>query len=348
MRGIKELLFFHNYLVLPNFGGFVLKAGASHFSGSGSIIIPPSKTVSFNAQLKQNDSVLAIWLQTELHCSADESLNHLRDFTEFCSAILTTRRRLSLDGIGFFYLDFENNISFEPQNDANFLTSSFGLAPLQLKVLEPERVETKTETVFVDRTVTTPKVADTLKVKRNYQRMVTPIVLSALLFTLLFIFVSNNKISGPIKASILGSESKGYYQPLVYSDLNLKTSETEKTAYVADANGVATVKLDEKALAVKAIENNVSSTSSKKSLRRYRKSNSTNRFEIVLGCFTVRENANKMADKIAAQRVDVFVSDINEKGMYVVSSGTYITKDEAISDLVALKSKFPKAWIKNP
>jgi hypothetical protein len=56
IKGIKELLYSNNYLVIPNFGGFVLKQSSSHFSNSTGILNPPSKIVSFNKQLKQKQN----------------------------------------------------------------------------------------------------------------------------------------------------------------------------------------------------------------------------------------------------------------------------------------------------
>src|SRR4051812_36740741 len=106
IKGIQEQLFYNDYLVLPDFGGFVLKKKASHYSPTGGSIIPPSKTVSFNVQLKQNDGILVLWLQNKLACTSSEALSHLVEFSHYCSGILNTKRRLTLDGIGFFYLDF--------------------------------------------------------------------------------------------------------------------------------------------------------------------------------------------------------------------------------------------------
>ena len=350
IKGVKELLFFHNYLVLPKFGGFVLKINSSHFSGSGTGLIPPSKTITFNAQLKQDDSVLVIWLQNSLNCSPAEALVHLHDFAEFCTAILATRRRLSLDGIGFFYLDFENNISFEPQSDANFLTDSFGLTALQLNKIETIEPVVKNNSVFIDRTTALPEKVTNTQTKRHYQHLVTPLVLVVVLFSLLIVFVSNNKISGPLRASVFGTNNKGVYEPIPYADLKLIDPEKGNTAYVADANGIATIQLNNKTIAVKAIEFPESNLNhGERSHFRHKKSmHSTSQFEIVLGCFTILENANKMADKVSAQNISAIVSEKNDKGMYVVSSGNYGDKESAIADLAIIKNKFPKAWIKQP
>jgi hypothetical protein len=349
IKGIKEQLFFNNYLVLPDFGGFVLKSNASHFSASGGLLLPPSKTVSFNSQLKQNDGILATWLQSTLHCSAHEALNHLHDFSEFCTGILNARRRLSLDGIGFFYLDFENNICFEPQQDSNFLTKSFGLGPVLLTEIEPEISEVKKETVFVDRTLhVQEKSFSSAKPKRNYGKLVSPVLLSILITGLLTLLIINSRISGELRSSLFGENNKGAYTPLNYGELTLATIENRNMAYVADANGIATIDLENgKRVAVKAVENKFNSRylNSSKPISRIN-SSGLKTFEIVLGCFTVLENANRMANKLAFEQISASVSGKNHKGMYVVSSGAFASKEEALRQLVKLKTGFPHAWIK--
>jgi CCDC81-like HU domain protein/sporulation related protein len=349
IKGIKEQLFLNNYLVLPNFGGFVLRFNPSHFSGAGTFILPPSKTVSFNSQLKQNDGLLAMWLQAKLNCTAAEALTHLHEFAEYCSGILTTRRRLSLDTIGFFYLDFENNICFEPQQDGNFLTKSFGLAPVSIKELEPEIRETKKETVFVDRTVNTESIAQVQKQKRNYSRALVPAVLMIVFLSGLLMFVSTTKFNGPLQASVFSSNGKSTYMPLNYPELVLAQAPKDNDTYVADANGIATITLENnKTLAVKALNNIVNTNATTPSRSNAKAVRSSGKFEIVLGCFTVLENANRMLDKLSKENIGAFVSKKNNKGMYVVVNDSFATKDSAITGLAEIKRAYPKAWIKQP
>lgn len=349
INGIKEQLFLNNYLVLPNFGGFVLKLRAAHFSTSGGLLMPPSKTVSFNVQLKQNDSILAVWLQNVMNISADESLRHLHDFAEFCSGVLNAKRRLSLDGIGFFYLDFENNICFEPQQDSNFLSSSFGLAPLAIKELDQESQPLKKETVFVDRTIAqTESIQKIAPVKRSYRRIVSPLILFVLFFGLLAFVVSNSKISGELRSSLFGTESKNNYSPISYSDLNISALPHKSSTYIADANGIAALELEKGVkFWVKAVETGITTTdlSSTESLHAV-SSNKKNKFEIVLGCFTQLNNAKRMVKKVSKYEIRVKLSGKNAKGMYVVSNGSFDTKEEALSQLQQIQDNFPNAWIK--
>ncbi|MBX3164436.1 MAG: SPOR domain-containing protein [Bacteroidetes bacterium] len=338
IKGIKEQLFYNDYLVLPNFGGFVLKSNSSHFSASGTLLLPPSKTVSFNAQLKQNDGILATWLQTQLNCNANEALNHLHEFSEFCTSILNTRRRLNLDNIGFFYLDFENNICFEPQQDANFLMKSFGLGAVSIQEIQMEAKEPKKEPAFEDRVITVQTMPVQQKTKRNYSKLIAPSIVTLFFLSLLFLIVSNQKISGKLQASLFSSNNTTTYTPLTYPELIIQKDEIQKQAYIADANGIAALDLEDKTISVKAVE------SSKTKNSKLKTSNSKHNYEVVLGCFSILENANRLSEKLSAQNIPASVSG-KHKGLYVVSIGAS-SKQQATETLSEIKSVVPKAWIK--
>ncbi len=346
IKGIRELLFTHDYLVLPGFGGFVLKAGPAHFGNQGTLLMPASKTVSFNAQLRQNDGILAHWLQEKLGCSAAEALQHLHDFTGYCSGILTARRRLTVDRIGFFYLDFEGNTCFEPQADSNFLTESFGLGPVSVKEIEiPVNVtEPKREPVFVDRTMAGGN-GPAQKTQRNYRRLVIPTLFSLLVFSLLLLFVSTNRFSGQLNASLFGKGENSAYQPINYTELSLPAPKHNLYSYVADANGIASLDLGtDQPIAVNILEgtqNNAFKIHARGPVKQLRAG-----FEIVLGCFTVRNNASRMVTKLADRNIPAEISGKNEKGMYVVSDGRFISREAAVDHLKQLKSDFPNAWIR--
>jgi hypothetical protein len=344
IKGIKEQLFLNNYLVLPNFGGFVLKQVSSHFSASGGMLMPPSKNISFNSQLKQNDGILALWLQNQLNCDNNTAILHLNDFAEYCKSILANKGRLTIEGVGFFHTDFENNICFEPHQQTNFLSSSFGLCPVSVKEIE---IPQKAETIFVDRVITKTEVESETKKVRNYRRMAVVAVSGAFLLSCLFLVVSNNKISGKLQASLFGKEQKATYTPFSYQDLNLKNLSTNKKDYVADANGIATLELENnKTLAVQALENISSETASNINHMAVKSRSAHKNFEIVLGCFSVLDNANRMVKKLKAESVSAELSGQNNKGLYIVSSGSFDTKEDAAQQLSQIKTTCPNAWIK--
>ncbi len=340
IKGIKEQLFFNDYLVLPGFGGFVLKSSSAHFAGAGTLLVAPSKTVTFNVQLKQNDGILALWLQDKLKCGAQESISHLKDFAEYCNSILTAKRRLSLDGIGFFYLDFENNICFEPQHDTNFLSSSFGLAPVSITPHAEEIKEVKKPKTFVDRPAAMlTEIQEEKKFTRNYRRLVAPALLSTVLITFLLLLVSGRKFTGELRSSFFNERTSGTYRYITYPELAIVSVPKMDESFVADANGIAMIDLGTIKIPVKAIYGSGGRSSGKTELAQY---------EVVLGCFSVLNNAHKLVKQVARKNLKAHVSGKNAKGLYVVSNGQFSTKNEALLHLSTIKDLYPNAWVKQP
>lgn len=334
IRGIRESLHKHDYLVLPEFGGFVLKARFAHYGPTGNSLFPPAKTISFNLQLKQDDGILVSWLTKELNCDATEALRQLKDFSAFCQGVLSARRRLSLDGIGFFFLDFENNICFEPQADVNYQRASFGLEPLQLKPLpQQEEVQERNRPfVFEDRQASSTNLPP---VRRpNYRRALVPAVLILVLFALTGVLLNERKISGQLQAAFGSVNGTQVYSPLKYNPLQLEVSIATPATYVTDANGIAVLRFSERRqFAVKAgdVILNVAEKA---------------RFEIVVGCFSKIENAKKLIRQLSNKSIRAELSGKNDKGLYLVNAGRFEDRAEALTKIEQLRNNHPHAWLR--
>lgn len=349
INGIKEQLFCNDYLVIPGFGGFVLKSSPAHLVASGGMLMPAAKTVSFNAQLKLNDGVLVLWLQAKLNCTNTEALQHLNDFAGFCTSILNTKRRLNIQDIGFFYLDFENNLCFEAQHDVNFKTDSFGLSALSLTELTPEVNVEKVTKSFTDRVITTEPLTETPRAgrTRNYRSLLSPIIIAVLFFSLVSLLVVNSRISGALKSTFLYTSSKSSFVPLNYPELKLVNNQGTSLTYVADANGLASIELEGgKSLLVKVAEQTPANQPKAPASLPVHVSGGD--YEVVLGCFSVLQNANRMIKQLAGKNINALVAAKKHKGMYVVSLGSFTSKEEALQKLQEVKDNYPKAWIKKP
>jgi len=352
IRGILELLYKHDYLVLPGFGGFVLKSHASVFSSTGTALLPPSKKLGFNKQLRQNDGVLLNWLQNELACDHAAALIHLEEFADYCNSILNNKRRLSIERLGFFYLDFENNLCFEPRTDVNFLSDSFGLAPVHLKEIVTEeaiRQESKTK-VFVDRPAPSPaEVPQILKQPTSIRNARKGLAYGAFAVFVVFILsfiVTSVGVQGPLKAAFFSSTDKPEYKFTEYDPISVTENEPNQVMYISTSEKEGLLKLDEDVRFV------VSSlvkkrTDDKAGLKPKQKaSQSSGSYRIVFGCFSVKGNASKYARRLEEKQYDVSVTKLNDKGLYVVALGGYTSKEAARSELNSIKSLFPHAWIK--
>lgn len=327
IEGLKGQLSLHDYIVLPGFGGFVLRHRPAHFGAGGNALFPPSKTVTFNAQLKQNDGIMASWLCEHTGCIPAQATAHLNDFSGYCHGVLSGHRRLTLPGIGFFYLDFEDNLCFDPQSDQNFLAASFGLQPLQLT--GTKQVPTR-KTVFEDRKITTT-VSRRKTGSERLRRAALPAAL--FLFTAMFtvMLVSVSEFRGELRAALGGTSGAGTYQPAGYSPLKL-SAPSPSQPLVADANGIARLTLAGREVPVK-VEVPGRSVETK--------------YQIILGCFEVPSNARKMVRQMKRQQIDARISPVKHRGMMVVTAGSYSEREQAMADLPAVRRVIPAAWIRS-
>lgn len=344
IEGIKLLLHEQDYVVIPNFGGFVTQVHFSKYLIEKNILTPPGKIISFNKQLRQNDGVLALWLQNKLNINSENALKHVFEFSDYCNQVLQAKRRLNLENLGFFFLDLENNICFEPKNDSNYLLDSFGLTPVTLNEL-PIVAENKKEIEVVDRKPEEAKQELPVKRKRNLKPLTYLVLGGSILFFSLAALVTINKTQGPLLSGIFNNNATKTYKPILYSELVLEKTNFETEAYVPNSEGIAIIELNEKALAVKVIADEETPHNAKK--QSYSNYVYTNKFQIVLGCFSLKNNAEKMVKKLQRQNVNAGIAGTNSKGMHVVSCAGFNSKDEAQSYLAEIKSSFPTAWIKS-
>ena len=62
-KDISHLLHSNDCVILPNFGAFVLKSKSAYIENNE--FFPPSKYVSYNSMLKDNDGLLAKFISEE-------------------------------------------------------------------------------------------------------------------------------------------------------------------------------------------------------------------------------------------------------------------------------------------
>ena len=73
-KEIYDLLYNNDCVIVPNFGAFVLKSKSAYIKKNE--FFPPSKYVSFNAMLKDNDGLLA------KHISGEKNISYKKKYSE--------------------------------------------------------------------------------------------------------------------------------------------------------------------------------------------------------------------------------------------------------------------------
>ena len=124
---IKDLLYRNECVILPNLGAFVARNTPSNIDESNNIISPPSKIISFNASIKENDGLLANYISTCEEISHKKAIEKINKKIAAYKKTLNNEEELKFKNIGSLSLK-DNNYIFSPSNKVNFLSSSFGLA----------------------------------------------------------------------------------------------------------------------------------------------------------------------------------------------------------------------------
>lgn len=124
---ISDLLYRYECVIVPNFGGFVtneISAKVNHFTHT---FYPPTKQVSFNSHLKNNDGLLANHIASVEKIPFADAVLSIKKTTENWKQTLE-KESVEISKIGSLTLNKEGKIIFEPTITENYLTSSFGLS----------------------------------------------------------------------------------------------------------------------------------------------------------------------------------------------------------------------------
>ena len=124
---ISELLYRYDCVIVPNFGGFITNETSAKINSSTHTFYPPTKQISFNRYLKNNDGLLANYIATVNNISFSKALEIIKENVEQWNQSLQNEV-LEIEKIGNLSLNNEGNILFDPLVSENYLTQSFGLA----------------------------------------------------------------------------------------------------------------------------------------------------------------------------------------------------------------------------
>ena len=139
---IEKLLFLHDTLTIPSFGGFTAMRAPAAVDYAGGALTPPSKTLTFNENLSVDDGILVEDISKSYSISADEARAAIQAFVDQIQTQLNQREIVTLSGVGRLYKNYVQKIQFLPDS-TNFRADSYGLPPLQFSPIVRSREVTE-------------------------------------------------------------------------------------------------------------------------------------------------------------------------------------------------------------
>lgn len=132
---ISDLLFLHDCVIIPDFGGFICNYKSAYIDEDSGLICPPTKDILFNRNLTHNDGLLVNWIASKENITYDKATTQLTLFCEDLKIRLNQKQRVAFGDIGVFFTDRRFNIIFEP-GKSNFFAEAYGMEPIAVHPTE--------------------------------------------------------------------------------------------------------------------------------------------------------------------------------------------------------------------
>ena len=135
---ISELLYRYDCVIVPEFGAFLTKRISAQIDPSSYFLSPPKKVLSFNAQLQHNDGLLCNYVAEIEKVPYSQAIKIVHEKAEEFKKILASTGTLQFKYVGELLLSSEGVLSFNPNRNINYLTTSFGLEGLKAPSIKRE------------------------------------------------------------------------------------------------------------------------------------------------------------------------------------------------------------------
>ncbi len=343
---ISDLLYQHDCVIVPGLGGFVVNYKPATVNEIKNTLYPPSKSISFNKNLTNNDGLLTNYIAEKTNKEYATVSQLIEEQVIEVNGTIKQNKKWHIENVGSLFLDAENTVLFEPQTNINYLKDSYGLTVFQKQPINRTSLEDKITQEIKDRTA--PLVV--VKEKRNARRWA---VAAAITIPLAFFAIwlpSKYDLGADINYAELNpfaTKPKAVYhadnKTFTIND-NSEKSIKEQLLLAKENDVFIEIKIDENAkpIVVQLKENKVAEpvstyvASSKQELH----------YHIVGGCFSSKRNANKLVNKLKKEGFDAWIIG-KRKGLWTVSYSSFVTRKEAVEALAKAQSHNDKAWVLN-
>ena len=206
---IEKLLAQHDYVVVPNLGGFVVQIQSAKLLSDH--IVPPLSTIGFNPLMHHADGLLAIEIARSEQISYRMAMEYIEKQVESLRIILRLKGKIQFGDLGTFYQNNSENLIFSPAVKVDFLPQNFELTTLYISQKDKQLNSEK------------PKITITLPSSRVFKYA----SVAMLAFGLFCISPTINDMRKPDNADILTS---AFYNstPETVASNTVATNESNK------------------------------------------------------------------------------------------------------------------------
>lgn len=330
IKYISELLCKHDCVIIPGFGGFIGNYSPAIINAVNHTFYPPSKSLLFNIHLKQNDGLLATHISQAEEISFEQAMELILMMVSTWTQELGKGNTLILENVGTIVKENSDIIQFVQDLSFNYLPEAYGLTPFVSPAIKRPGIQDKIEKK-IQRYINTPS-GHPLRLTRTLKRaaiIAIPLGIAA------YLSISNidqiRKFHENYSGFFFSSPTSAIEKRKESPNILLKRSLIPEPKPASSIQPIPVTKI------LPAHNSGTLANSDPLPAKP---------FAIIVGAFRFRENADNMVTKLKKAGYDAGIYDITSTGLFRVTVGSFISRNEAILQLEAVRSKYnSSAWL---
>ncbi|MDA9227637.1 SPOR domain-containing protein [Flavobacteriales bacterium] len=307
---ISQLLYKNDCVILMNFGGFVCSSISANLNKKTGILTPPSKSILFNSQLKDNDGLLINHIAQAENISQENAKLNLLKFVNQSLENLNKFKSCRFEEIGLFTLNSDGNIIFTQDLKRNYNLNAFGFQDVINNKITRDNSEIIEESLKL------------IKQKNNFtaKRLLKAAAIIIPLIGLSFLSITQEDRINNIYTQIAN------VNPISFKKDNV-------TVLKDQSNKEIKIKQE---IQPEIINNEVSQVFKEVIIP-------NQKFYIIAGAFSIEKNANKLKNRLNSWNYNSII--IKNDKMMRVSYDSFDSKEQALISLSKIRKENPQAWI---
>ena len=146
---LYQLLLEHDCVILPNFGGFIVRESPCNYNPSREIVKPFSKSIFFNQHLIENDGLLINAIARIKNIPYDAATAEVENWINKLTQQLDSEGSFGLLQIGTFTKGTEGNKWFAADSNLNLSLQTYGLRPVKAVILHTLDIEDEAKAMAI-------------------------------------------------------------------------------------------------------------------------------------------------------------------------------------------------------
>jgi cell division septation protein DedD len=337
---IRELLFGHDCVIVPGFGGFIGNYTPARIDKPAGTFYPPVKQISFNRNLNHNDGLLIGRISNTSGMNYGDARNLVEDFVSGTRKKLEKGEKVKFDNIGSFVNNHEGNIQFEPDRTVNYHLDSYGLEPFVCMPLEGYDVRKR---IVRQKNMEPVPQLPTRKILWRAAVIIPLLTILVIVPLKTDIFKSKveNSTMNPLVTAEFESNKKavdeGYIDPARTDSAKIGTPEQKIPLTEAPEQKAAVTETKTEPVAKAEIEKPAPEVA-------VPSVSQSNPYFVITGSFKSRKNAIYQADKL---REEGFTPEIvtTDNGFFRVCALSCDNLKTAVYKKDSIVEKFPGSWV---